>query len=86
MRDLEGALCAKLTHREADRIMFGSPNRRDYSEAKALCHACPVRMACLEDALAVESTTALGQDAMYGIRGGLTPTERRTLLHHRAAS
>ncbi|MEV1047858.1 WhiB family transcriptional regulator [Streptomyces sp. NPDC049916] len=40
-------------------------------EAKAVCHTCPVRAACLEWAL------ENGQDA--GVWGGLSETERRAL-------
>lgn len=36
--------------------------------AKAVCHGCPVRAECLDEALA--------EKAQYGIRGGLTAPER----------
>ncbi len=41
--------------------------------AKRVCARCPVRAACLADALA----TPVVHDE--GIRGGLTPSERRAL-------
>lgn len=40
-------------------------------EAKAVCMACPVRVACLEYALA--------NDERFGIWGGLSERERRKL-------
>ena len=39
--------------------------------AKAVCASCPVRVECLEHAIAV--------DERYGIWGGLTQDERRLL-------
>jgi WhiB family transcriptional regulator, redox-sensing transcriptional regulator len=42
--------------------------------AKRVCRACPVRGACLADAMAWEPITR-----RHGIAGGLTPTERRRL-------
>lgn len=45
--------------------------------AKKICATCPVNDACLDDALATEPSDA----ARYGIRGGLSPDERRTVAH-----
>ncbi len=42
--------------------------------AKRVCRACPVRTACLADAMAWEPP-----GLRHGIAGGLTPTERRRL-------
>lgn len=44
--------------------------------AKAICAGCPVREECLEFALATNQ--------QYGIFGGLTDTERRSLRRRRA--
>ncbi len=44
--------------------------------AKAVCAACPVRGACLE--------FAMGTRQEYGIFGGLTEQERRSLARRRA--
>ncbi len=44
--------------------------------AKAVCAGCPVRTACLEFAMATRQE--------YGIFGGLTEQERRTLARRRA--
>ena len=44
-------------------------------EAKAVCNTlCPVRAACLADAMAKEGGAAL--DRRHGVRGGLTDGER----------
>ncbi len=40
-------------------------------EARATCRRCPVRAACLADALA--------RDERWGLWGGLTPVQRRNL-------
>lgn len=40
-------------------------------DAKAVCHRCPVRAECLDDALA--------RDEPHGIWGGLSERERRKL-------
>lgn len=52
------------------------PARRDGSddsgrEAKRVCRSCPVRVECLEYALAINEE--------FGIWGGLTPGERRKI-------
>jgi WhiB family redox-sensing transcriptional regulator len=39
------------------------------ARAKQVCARCPVRAACLADAMATRD--------QFGIRGGLTPNERR---------
>ena len=44
-------------------------------EAKAICDSCPVRVACLEYALAAREKN--------GVWGGLTERERRRLLRQR---
>lgn len=45
------------------------------SEAKALCHRCPVAEVCLWAALAGEA----GEEYRYGVAGGLRPGERRAV-------
>lgn len=42
--------------------------------AKAICEACPVRIECLDHALAT--------DERYGIWGGTTAADRRRLVAH----
>jgi WhiB family redox-sensing transcriptional regulator len=44
--------------------------------ARRICAACPVRTDCLTDALN-------SRDIAFGMRGGLTPTQRRALLNDR---
>lgn len=44
------------------------------SEAVEICHNCPVKQACLAHAMREEPA-----GGRYGIRGGLTPEERRKL-------
>src|SRR5436190_21744510 len=58
---------------------FERKPEKDYREghARALCRACPVRVTCLEYALAVGET--------HGIWGGLNELERRRLARRRAA-
>lgn len=53
--------------------------RREVAAAKAVCASCPVRDECLAAALA----TAPTHD--FGIRGGLTASERRTARRARKA-
>jgi len=44
-------------------------------KAKAICNGCPVRMECLAE--------ALDQEIQFGVWGGLTERERRSLLRQR---
>ena len=62
------ALCAEV----GGDLWFPEPNRRAV-EAKRICGICPVRAACLADAL---ETGDVGE----GIRAGLAPRERQNLL------
>ena len=45
-----------------------------WHEARTLCNSCDVRPECLEDAL---------QHEEWGMRGGLTPDEQRSLRRKR---
>lgn len=49
----------------------------DKKAAKKLCAGCPVRQACLDDALAEEE--GLGPRSRYLVRGGYTPRGRARL-------
>ena len=49
-------------------LFFAKGSASDVSKALAYCADCPVRQACLDDALRV------GDE--YGIRGGLNPHQR----------
>jgi WhiB family redox-sensing transcriptional regulator len=66
--------------RHADPDLF-FPKPGDYvtaAEAIAVCRTCPVTDACLQDALDTRER--------HGIRGGLTPFERRKLPTQRRPS
>lgn len=55
---------------------------RAMDAAKSVCGRCPVRFACLTDALGWETA-----GERHGVVGGLTPDERDDLTrHHRAPS
>ncbi|MFB7589329.1 WhiB family transcriptional regulator [Streptomyces sp. NPDC056169] len=61
--------------------MFPDPgNKKAVVQAKQICGPCPVWDSCLTDALATEGGKT--KDNRYGIRAGLTPTQRYN-LHHR---
>lgn len=47
----------------------------DYSEAKAICMTCPVRVRCLDH--------AMNLNEQYGVWGGLSPSQRRELRRKR---
>jgi hypothetical protein len=46
--------------------------------AKTHCNTCPVRIPCLDDAIATETDTE-----RHGIRGGLNPHERHRYVINR---
>ena len=56
-----------------DHEPFDHPNT---AAAKAICFDCPVRQACLDDALATEEP-----GHRYLVRGGLDPDERAALSY-----
>jgi WhiB family redox-sensing transcriptional regulator len=47
------------------------------ARAQRVCRDCPVRLACLTDALRVETPST-----RFGIRGGLTPADRNRLARN----
>lgn len=70
----EDAACAGLD----TELFFPVDDRAASIETpRRVCRGCPVRAACLADVLATEAPVR-----RYGITGGTTPGERRTL--HRA--
>ncbi|MBN9795136.1 WhiB family transcriptional regulator [Pseudonocardia sp. TMWB2A] len=70
----EDAACAGLD----TELFFPVDDRAASVETpRRVCRGCPVRAACLADVLATEDPAR-----RYGITGGTTPGERRTL--HRA--
>lgn len=69
-----GAACADLP--EIDKRRFFTEGGNGYKAAIAICATCPVRAACLEEALSFEVP---GQER-YGVWGGLTARERDRLV------
>ena len=65
----EQALC-----RETDPDAFFPEKGQTPYAAQRVCSVCPVRTECLADALA-------RRDVAFGVLGGLTPRQRRDLLH-----
>ena len=53
----------------------GHNERATRAAARGICQPCPVKMQCLAYAMAFEK----GHKFRYGIYGGCTPTERKTL-------
>jgi WhiB family redox-sensing transcriptional regulator len=47
-----------------------------YADARRICNACPVKSLCLDAAMAEEAEETLKRQ---GMRGGLTPNERKRL-------
>lgn len=76
------ALCGRIDAALADRVFFGRVNSagaarhadEDIEYAQHLCAACPLRQACLSEALSVPE-----RYDRYGIRAGLLPGERKVL-------
>ena len=59
------ALC-----RQTDPEIFFPDKGQTATTAKKVCAVCPVQAACLADAIT--------QREKYGVRGGMTPNERKT--------
>lgn len=59
-----------------DDVFFPVEHRRSPVEARRICNACPVRAACLNEAMSVENDSMRGR---FGVFGGLTPTQRARL-------
>ncbi len=57
--------------------LFFPPVEHEVDQAKEVCDACLVREPCLEFALAAGER--------FGVWGGLTPQERRSLMARRRA-
>lgn len=53
----------------------GGPSAALAAQAKAICASCPSRVPCLEE--------AIRDNEEFGVRGGLTPRERRRLRRDR---
>jgi WhiB family redox-sensing transcriptional regulator len=73
-RWLDQALCA-----ETDPEAFFPEVGEVPHAALSVCAKCPVRAACLADALN-------RRDVTHGVLGGMTPNERKQLLRERATT
>ncbi len=69
---------AQAACRDADVKMFFPDSDEEAEAAKAVCASCPVRIECLEFALATRQED--------GVWGGLTELERRRLRRRRQAA
>lgn len=49
---------------------------------RATCGACPVRPECLADALRTEIVDYLAVGKLYGVRGGMLPSQRLRILRN----
>jgi hypothetical protein len=56
-------------------VMFPDSNAADIEDARQICAPCPVRDECLADAMATEGARTARD--RYGIRAGLTGSQRR---------
>ncbi|WP_406336990.1 WhiB family transcriptional regulator [Streptomyces zaomyceticus] len=69
------AACLFLAEDSYEDLMFPDPgNKPAVKYAQRICDPCPVWEACLLDALTDEGGKT--KDNRYGIRGGLTPSQR----------
>ncbi|MEU9333185.1 WhiB family transcriptional regulator [Streptomyces sp. NPDC048290] len=72
------ALCAGPEYDGRRDVWFPtSGDQQTKADAKAVCAVCPVQLACL--AVALREEGGRGHLHRHGIRGGLTPKQRRTL-------
>lgn len=62
--------------RHANPALFFPPPSHSTAAAKRICHTCPVEQQCLWTAMLIETYDTGGR---YGVFGGLTSEERRTL-------
>lgn len=76
------AACAGLA--DAD-VMYPEPgNKNAVREARTICAACPVAVACLEEALAIEGGRT--KDSRFGVWAGKTPAQRYGIYQSRRPS
>jgi len=60
--------------RDVDPALFFAKRRINDAEAKNICWRCPVREACLTDAMATEARMSLSDT--WGVLGGLDAAQR----------
>lgn len=77
-------LCNKYSDARRDQLFFPSlPTGNEHTaEAKAICAECPVRLQCLERAMALEGSNV--PTLRYSIYGGTTGSDRYKLYEKRA--
>lgn len=75
------ALCRDIDGELWFPVGEAGPAQIQIEQARAVCHACPVRRACLEAALALEGGT--GPESRHGIWAGLTGRERYAIYSNR---
>ncbi|MCI3246493.1 WhiB family transcriptional regulator [Streptomyces spinosisporus] len=74
----EQAICATPQYEGHANLWFPNPEDREaITAAKRVCASCPVRLACLSDALAEEGSRHA--ENRFGIRGGQTSEDRYRL-------
>ncbi|HBF79886.1 MAG TPA: hypothetical protein DD420_08115, partial [Streptomyces sp.] len=75
----EQAICAQTD----PELFFPEKGQHDKTRsAIAICTGCPVRRACLAEALAEEGTA--GASHRFGVRGGCSPRQRARMAKERA--
>lgn len=74
--DWAGAVCAQVGSVEAERMFFPTGPRQG-DRGIAMCFTCPLREPCLD--LALREERSLTHNDRFGIRGGLTATQRAQL-------
>lgn len=55
-----------------------------FEDARAVCASCPVRLSCYEDAMTREAGSA--QSRRFGMRAGVTPSQRYSIWRRDAIS
>lgn len=73
------AWAARAACQDQDQDLFFSDAEQKIAQAKTICATCPVRTACLDEALRAEATSNGA-----GIFGGLTAVERTELTTEQA--
>lgn len=71
IQQVGGTPCADRSEVMFPESWWGKPSNVILEAAKEVCMDCPVKLMCLE--------TALANDEEYGVWGGLTADERRRL-------
>ena len=74
----EEGICAQVD----PELFFPEKGQSDLTRAAiAICVGCPVRRACLDEALAEEGSA--GASHRFGVRGGCSPRQRTRLAQRR---